>query len=97
MISQPADVFVLQLAFFLYNFVCAFAYGTRTETQRYFYFLLQIRLMVTLFYFICEFLIILNAHHIGAVTVNEYLTDECDNNKFHLFLPVFPMFSYSIP
>lgn len=38
----------------------------------------------------------MNARHIGAVTVNEYLTDECDN-KFHLFLPIFLMFPYGIP
>lgn len=26
----------------------------------------------------------MNAHDIGAVTVNECLVDECDSNKFHL-------------
>lgn len=26
----------------------------------------------------------MNAHDIGAVTVNECLVEECDSNKFHL-------------
>lgn len=38
----------------------------------------------------------MNTCHVGTVTLYEYLMDECDNNKFHLFLPVFNMFPYGI-
>lgn len=81
LLSQPA-CFVLQLAFLIYDFVCAFAYETRTETQRYCYFLLQIGLMVTNFYFIMW---VLNCYVYLSYRDSQWILDECDNNIF-LFL-----------